>query len=476
MIRLVLLPCFFISILTTFLTGQAIIQADITNTFSSAQLTALSGVVANNGAIGYRVLYTTQGSDGLLDTASGFVALPDEPTTKGIIAYQHGTVPDRNSVPSNQSSEADLALIFAGQGYICTAADYLGLGNSRGFHPYVHAGTEASAGIDLLIAGKDIAAQNGFDSIVNIFVCGYSQGGHAAMAMAQAIQERETDDLWITAAAPMSGPYAISTVMGGEVLLDTTQYFFPAYLAYTMLSYQLMYENLYDGLEEAFKPVFVDDIRAFSEEKISVSELNTRMIATLEAETGKSVPKDIFNEQFLDAVLNDSLHPVNLALRDNDTYLWVPDFPLRMYYCMSDDQVNFRNSVVASEYMNGQGAEDVEAIDLVSSADHGQCVFPALLATLNFFNEQAAGTTAVLAKKLNTIRVNPNPTQYSIKMVGQVGQRAHYMIYNYLGQIAKSGYCLIGDEILVNDLSDGPYHLVAQVQRQAFHSSFIIQH
>ncbi|NND31782.1 MAG: T9SS type A sorting domain-containing protein [Saprospiraceae bacterium] len=472
--KLSLSTCYLVLTLTGSIWGQAIIQADILGVYSSAELTALSGIVANNGVTGYRVLYLTEGSDGLPDTASGFVALPDQPATKGIIAYQHGTVPDRQSVPSNQSSEADLALIFASQGYITTAADYLGLGNSRGFHPYVHAKTEASAGIDLLIAGRDLAVQNGIDSIPNIFVCGYSQGGHAAMAMAQALQERPTDDLWITAAAPMSGPYAISTVMSREILVDTVEYFFPAYLAYTMLSYQLMYQNLYSTLEEAFKADFVEDIRAFSMETISVTELNSRMISTLRAATGKSIPKDVFREDFVNSVLADSLHPVNVALADNDTYRWVPAFPMRLYYCMADDQVDFRNSVVAAEYMNSQGATDVQAIDLISSADHGQCVLPALLATLNFFNELAAGTSAIYEESTQIVQIMPNPTQDVIRLEGLKGDFANYNIYNHFGQAVKQGNSISGKEIDVNDLPAGLYHLAIISGGQLFSGSFII--
>lgn len=295
------------------------------------------------------------------------------------------------------------------------------------------------------------------------------------MAMAQALQERPTDDLWITAAAPMSGPYAISTVMSREILTDTNEYFFPAYLAYTILSYQLMYQNLYDSLEQAFKQVFVEDIRSFRNEEIGVSELNRRLIGSLQNEVGKSIPKELFLGTFLDTVLSDSLHPVNLALADNDTYRWVPQFPMRLYYCMADDQVNFRNSLVAEEYMQTNGAPDVLAIDLLSTGDHGDCVFPALVAALGFFNE-IASPTAVYDADIPLVQVMPNPASQHISIKGIDRMGGRYSIVNHLGQVVKAGRVPELNDLDVSSLTGGLYHLLIIDGSRRFGGSFIVQH
>jgi hypothetical protein len=48
--------------------------------------------------------------------------------------------------------EGGLSLIFAARGYVVVAADYVGLGVSETFHPYLHAESEATAVVDALRA------------------------------------------------------------------------------------------------------------------------------------------------------------------------------------------------------------------------------------------------------------------------------------------------------------------------------------
>ena len=100
----------------------------------------------SSGADLYRLTYTTTGSDNTEDVASGLLILPVNITgPMPIINYQHGTTDGRDDVPSNQSGqEFLLAAAFSTMGFIAYAPDYIGMGTSRGFHPYVHAETEAS--------------------------------------------------------------------------------------------------------------------------------------------------------------------------------------------------------------------------------------------------------------------------------------------------------------------------------------------
>ena len=98
----------------------------------------------------------------------------------------------------------------------------------------MHAATEAQAGLDMLLASRSFASDMGIDIGDHIFVAGYSQGGHGAMALHKAIQDRPTDDLWVTASAPMSGPYSISGVMKdlilGEEAYDSDEKYFGGHL------------------------------------------------------------------------------------------------------------------------------------------------------------------------------------------------------------------------------------------------------
>lgn len=456
--------------------SQALLHSELLEEVSQTELTAITGFPALYGVEVYKVQYLTTGSDNQPDTASGLVVFPDNTSIVRIIAYQHGTTAGPEDVPSNLNGEATLVKAFAGQGYIVTAADYLGLGDSRGFHPYVHAATEASAGVDLLIAGRELAGELGFSAVQQIFVTGYSQGGHGAMAMAQALQERPTDDLWITAAAPMSGPYSISDIMQTVTLQDTQEYFYPSYAVYIVLGYQEIYGNLYDSIEEVFKPVFIGMIKSFHNQEITLDVLNQFLINQLINDTGKSIPKDLFNESYLNAVLNDSLHPAQVALRDNDTYRWVPGFPMRLYYCMADDQVSFMNSLVAEEYMQGSGAQDVQAIDVFPSGDHGGCVVPAVLSALAFFNGFDPSTATREYNFWQNMSIAPNPVSDDFQInVSEDLTSSHLQIYNQMGELVLEKHDIVSSGISVRDLPDGIYFLTVRNPLRGWRTAFVIQ-
>ena len=99
-------------------------------------------VPMHSGVDLYKILYTTLDIHGQLDTASGLMVIPDDSDfVYPLLNYQHGTVGSRWEVPSSLSGGYELALLFGGLGYATAAPDFLGLGEARGIHPYVHAET-----------------------------------------------------------------------------------------------------------------------------------------------------------------------------------------------------------------------------------------------------------------------------------------------------------------------------------------------
>ena len=163
----------------------------------------------------------------------------------------------------------------------------------------MHAGTQSSAALDLLIGTKEFAHRNGFDEITQIFVTGYSQGGHATMALAQALEERISDDLWLTASACNAGPYSLSGVMRNLLLDDTATYHVPAFLPYLILGYQTVYGDIFDTLDDVFKSNYVSKIDSFFNKEINRSTLNEFLVAELTADVGSTIPKAMLNEEYL---------------------------------------------------------------------------------------------------------------------------------------------------------------------------------
>lgn len=417
-----------------------------------------------NGVNLYKVVYSTPDVNGDPSLASGLLCVPDVLTKKyPVLCYQHGTSSDREDVPSRLNGEADLPILFCGMGYLTVAPDYLGLGDSPGYHPYVHAETEASAGVDMIRAGREFAQQEGVAFNEQIFVTGYSQGGHAAMALHRKLETELSSEFQVAAASPMSGPYSIGEVMR-ELILQEEVYYFPAYIPNTIVGYQTAYGNLYNDLTDVFKPEYAALIQKYIDEEVDLFNLNLGLIFALQTQEGASIPVKMMYQAVVDSVMSDSLHPINLALKDNNVYDWAPQAPTRLVYCMNDDQVPFENALLAESVMQANGAAEVIAYDPYPSGDHGSCVEPAVFYTVLFFSthqqveDLPTATTEVVTHDLN---IFPNPAQNTIRL-DHTAADGTLTISAMNGQVLMAKSYNTGESIDVSVLPEGMYLIEVQ--------------
>ena len=161
----------------------------------------------------YKVDYETISPLGGRTQASGALALPvNSGQLLPLVSYQHGTITLTNDAPSSMdlTGEVTVGIGFASTGYAAAVPDYLGLGDSPGLHPYHHANSEATACVDMLRAVRTFCATNGFALTNLLFLCGYSEGGHATMALLRELETYHADEFTVTACAPMAGAYDLS--------------------------------------------------------------------------------------------------------------------------------------------------------------------------------------------------------------------------------------------------------------------------
>jgi acetyl esterase/lipase len=138
------------------------------------------------------VLYMTRDPAGVQATASTGVLVPSgaDPSCTGqrpVVLYAHGTTFTQTKNLANVSSDSEGALLmamFAAQGFIVVAPNYLGYDRSSlDYHPYVNAEAQAVDMIDGLRAAKThIAAESATKASAQLLISGYSEGGHVAMA------------------------------------------------------------------------------------------------------------------------------------------------------------------------------------------------------------------------------------------------------------------------------------------------------
>ena len=379
----------------------------------------------------YRIEYPTTNIDGTAGMASGLLTIPKSTDFQfPLLILQHGTVGSRDDVPSELEGGYELGQIFGTLGFAVIQPDYLGLGINPGIHPYVHADSEAWVALDLMEHVLENYETNAPDRYLNdqIFISGYSQGGHAGMAIHRLLELEYQDEYTVTAASHMSGPYSISESMIDFTLGDE-EYGFSAYLVSTSLSMKAAYPDLLQDfeIEDFFKPQFVDDIYAYANEDIDLWELNTALETKLMSEFGAIIPNNLIFPEIVDALRNDPNHPLSMALALNDVYDWAPEAPTRLLYCTADDQVTFENAILAEEVMNVNGAADVISQEQGADLDHGGCVSPAVTTTLFFFlgfRQLPTSTDEIFDKALtqmsasqleNTLQVKIDPSVLNLK-------------------------------------------------------------
>ena len=348
---------------------------------------ASSAFTARYDAQPYRVTYQTPGVDGALVTATGAVYLPvgtPAGASLPILVYQHGTVTDRTAVPSTLTSEegALFGSAYAADGFAVVLPDYLGYGGSTApYHPYVHAATEASAAVDLLRAAVTLASQQGATlDRTQLFVTGYSQGGHAAAALQRALERDYTSEFTVRASAPMSGPYDLS---GTAARLLTTNPSYRSSTVYGALLGAAMTRTY--GLTASLGNVFVSPFDA------TAAALITGTVSSAQLAALPDQVRAEYQPTLLTALASDSTHPFWRALRDNDLLDWAPRAPTRLYFGGADRDVDPSNAPTAVVHMRAAGATKVAAVNVGATLDHSGAVVPATVAGRMFFDSVRAG-------------------------------------------------------------------------------------
>ncbi len=411
----------------------------------------------------YRVLYNTPHPVHGTIQASGLISVPQGLSGCGLATaiYQHGTTFSNTGVPSALSVEHNIGVILSASGYVSVMPDYIGLGDSEYMHPYVHAKSEATAGIDLLRATRELSEELDFMLNDQLFIYGYSQGGHGAMALFKEIETNHADEFTVTAAAPMSGPYNMSEIQA-EVMWE--EYSSPNYLPYVLMSYQSVYPELLSEFKVIFTEEFatLNDFQGDSEAFFTIlRELNV-----------PKVPSKMLLQSVLDDFKNDPDHPFRIALRDNDLYDWEPKADMYLMGCCDDEQVMFENTTFTYDHLKAKGIENVQMSDFCENfgqlgfLGHGGCVPFCLLFGKQFFDNRRTGSDCFVGlndDKIKPLGIYPNPTRDVVNVISTAKNtnNAIVKISNVAGQVVKTYTQLVPNynQFDLSDLNPGVYML-----------------
>ena len=373
--------------------------SDLGKTFLQLSYTPLCTITV------YHLTYQTVDPQGNITPASGALMVPgggssDCTGARPVVLYAHGTTTDRNfniaRLQAAGSAEGVLlAAVFAAEGYIVVAPNYLGYDTSTlGYHPYLIADQQSKEMIDSLTAARaalpTAAAPTSTDG-GKLFITGYSEGGYVAMATHSAMQSA---GMSVTASAPMSGPYALAAfgdaIFEGHVSASAT-----VNVALLAVAYQKDYGDIYTTPADVFASKYAASIETLLPSSMPVSDLVSqgRFPSALFDSTPPSPGYSIYTPAAAPAYLagvfaagfgTDDLinnptvmtgvpaaHPtveLRVQLKANDLRNWAPSAPTLLCGGNSDPTVFFFNTTLMQQYWMGHPPATAPVIVDIDSA------------------------------------------------------------------------------------------------------------
>ena len=323
------------------------------------------------GVKAYRLEYTTTNSDGKAIKASGAIVIPSVTTAVPLLSMQHGTITSENDAPSNFKSSSEIysyGSVFASQGYIIAAPDYIGYGASKDLpHTYEHRNGIATASLDMLRAAREFLSNQNINWDKRLFIAGYSEGGFATMALQKKIEEETGSEFNLVASSCGAGAYDKPAFMKQIVNEKTTgvDYINRLYI-WVLLTYDRIY-GLNRPMSYYFKEPYASQIAQQGKE----ASINVSLNLTF---------TDSFKQALNDGTDKDFL----AAVQDNDIHDWKPRTPTKLYHGNADEIVSYLNSQNAFDAMRKRGATNVDLVT-IKGGTHGSSILEYIQGTYQFF-------------------------------------------------------------------------------------------
>ena len=343
-------------------------------------------IAAKNGVRAATLGYATHDVLGRTCRASGLIAAPlDLGGERDVVVWLHGTSVNRNDVPSHPADLTSklLAALFASAGIVFVAPDYLGLGvEGEGAHPYLHARSEASASLDMLLAARNAAPEAlGVSATRRVFLTGFSQGGHAALALQRDLEAAAAPPFDVAACATVSGPYNLSAITV-PIVYQRPGVNTCGYLGYLLTSYRELY-GIYNVPAEVFVPPY---------DRIAPPLFDGLHAPDEVAQALPFEPSALIRRDWWDAATGDRAHPFAAALRENDVDDFAPRAPTRLYVGSADEDAPPENAAEAARAFRNRGSSSVEVIDL-GPLDHEATAYAAFPRIREWFEELSGAET-----------------------------------------------------------------------------------
>ena len=309
----------------------------------------------------YKIPYTTTDEEGNSVAVSGLMVVPTgvpaavKQAGFSLVSDSHGTIFANAEAPtviagSTNSPDGSSVILTSLFAFVTLQADYIGFGDSNGhYHPFILKKSLADSTTDFIIAAKAFAAKNAINLNGQLFLTGYSEGGYAAMAALEQIEQE--GQLQVTMAAPMAGPYAVDAMAMGVLSQPTLSV--PSFMANIGYAYANAYsEDISNVMNEPYASK-VEDL--FDGSK-------TRSEIDPELTTVTTGPDGLFNPVLVNDFFTDPESWFKQAVQENDVHTWAPQTAVRLVHCLGDEVIPYAISELTEGTMQAMGATNVAAV------------------------------------------------------------------------------------------------------------------
>ncbi len=319
----------------------------------------------------YRLTYKSTNYNRQAILLSGLVAIPDGGSIKGLVSWQHGTNPDRSEAPSKPTPSEGLpiAALFAGNGYVLLAPDYIGLGQSTEVPTYLHTESTVTSVIDFLHVGARLVRYLTRQDRANVYLVGFSQGGSATAGVQRQLELDKPAGLILKASASIAGAFNLRDISLPYAITNNSM----LYLGYVANAYALIYGQ---PLSSIIQKKYV---------AVLPNLFNGSQSAEAIAEALPATAPELYTETMLTAIKTGQVNWFTTALAQNETYKWKPRATLRLYYGTSDTDVSPQDALSAYAYMKQVGG-NVAVINR-GPLDHYQTLLSSLPDIQTWFNQ-----------------------------------------------------------------------------------------
>ncbi|MBQ0016773.1 MAG: hypothetical protein KBT04_07305 [Bacteroidales bacterium] len=321
----------------------------------------LMALMLNGGVKVTRLEYYTTDADGSLVKASGIIAWTDAVEKSGtydrIVSVSHSTC-DIDKAPTKTIFPIDgLVLFNTLHKNVIVMADYLGYGSRQKpdlSHPYLHAKLTGTASADMFEAAERYLSEKTSlrpeQSACPIQLCGYSQGGHGAIATLYEMQRRGYTNR-ICRVDAGAGAFDLMTMWNVFGSLQYVSYNRMGFVPYIIRGLSYGRQNELD-----LHNIYTDKIFRVDSTGYSLYNLfETTMLSTWHQKLGTDITQvlnpDIFKQDITQA--NKDVQALYQMFAANSLVTYdTPDNPsiITLYHTENDDQVPYECSLSAQTY------------------------------------------------------------------------------------------------------------------------------